>query len=145
MDYIKHFDVWNILKKAIDAMVFKSIRIEVGDVFLIRIGVNIGSEIDGKGRFFLRPVVVIKVSNARSFIGIPITSKEKDGEYQVKIMPAALAGIGYVRAFYNSSSLVRAALSPGKRVVTSGEPIAFSAIVFEDDKPLAGATAVIRI
>lgn len=45
------------------------------------IGVNIGNEQDGKNDEFERPVLVFKKLNKYMFIGIPQTTKIKEGKY----------------------------------------------------------------
>jgi len=44
------------------------------------IGKNIGSESYGKGKYFLRPVLVYKKLSKTLFVGIPLTSVKKDGD-----------------------------------------------------------------
>ena len=74
------FDVWNTLKQWIykkdTALFFKE-----GEVLWIHLGVNIGDEEYGKGKKFLRPVLVIKRFNSRIFLGVPLTSSLKKGQY----------------------------------------------------------------
>ena len=45
------------------------------------VGQNIGYETFGKGEEFLRPVLVYKKLSKETFIGIPLTSKQKEGSY----------------------------------------------------------------
>jgi mRNA interferase MazF len=52
-----------------------------GDVFWVCIGENVGFEQDSKGNLFARPVVVIAKYNKELFLGVPLTSKSKDGRY----------------------------------------------------------------
>lgn len=51
------------------------------EIWFTSLGVNIGFEEDGKGRRFLRPVLVFKKFNNESFWGIPITKRIKTGKY----------------------------------------------------------------
>ncbi len=44
------------------------------------IGLNVGVEEDGKNNNFKRPVLVIKVFNRQCFLGIPITSADKNNK-----------------------------------------------------------------
>lgn len=44
-------------------------------------GINVGFEQDGKGEDFLRPVVVFKKFSKDSFLGIPLTSMQKNGRF----------------------------------------------------------------
>ena len=51
----KDFDRWNIEKKRADA---EQPRLyTVREIWWCRIGVNIGTEQDGRGKLFLRPVM----------------------------------------------------------------------------------------
>ena len=50
------------------------------------IGKNIGYEQYGKGVEFLRPVIVLKKLSKYLFFGVPLTSKEKKGEYYYKLI-----------------------------------------------------------
>jgi mRNA-degrading endonuclease toxin of MazEF toxin-antitoxin module len=77
------FDNWNEIKKSINSLQ-KNINIKEGNIYLVSIGKNIGNETYGKGDIFLRPVLVIKKLGHNYFIGIPLTSKEKNGSYFFK-------------------------------------------------------------
>ncbi len=59
-----------------DRLLFK-----VRDVWWCKLGANIGDEEDGKGRLFLRPVLVIRKFNKRVFIGLPFSSIIKEDNY----------------------------------------------------------------
>jgi len=67
------------------------------------------------------------------------------GRYLLKVVPGALQKSASVRSFYNSSSNIRVALAPGASSVQAGDSLAFSAIIFEGDAPVAGATVTLRI
>jgi len=56
------------------------------EVWWCNIGMNIGSEIFGKGDKFVRPVLILKKFNADAFFGIPLTSIRKSGTWYVPIM-----------------------------------------------------------
>ena len=49
-------------------------------------GLNIGTEIFGKGSQFARPVLIFKKFNKDSFLGIPLTSKLKEGKWYVPVL-----------------------------------------------------------
>ena len=48
-------------------------------------GINLGSEIDGKNENFERPVVIMKVYNRETMFVLPVTSKQKDDKFHYKI------------------------------------------------------------
>jgi len=77
----KNFDKWNSLKKDIEFKQKRRLHIRPKEIYFISIGQNIGSEVYGKSKEFLRPVIVYKKLSKTSFIGIPLTSKPKDGSY----------------------------------------------------------------
>lgn len=51
------------------------------ELWFVSLGVNVGFEEDGKGKDFLRPVLVLKKFNNQSFWGIPVTKRIKAGKY----------------------------------------------------------------
>ena len=74
------FDHWNTLKKSLHNKQ-EIIRFKEMEIYFISIGKNIGYESYGKSDLFLRPVLVYRKLNHQTFIGIPLTSKEKEGSY----------------------------------------------------------------
>lgn len=54
-----------------------------GEVWWCSVGMNIGEEIYGKGSGFWRPVVILKKFSRNSFLGLPLTSREKRGSWFV--------------------------------------------------------------
>lgn len=77
--HIKDFDNWNNIKKSINDIdrPLCSIR----EVRWCAIGHNIGSEIDGKGESFARPVVILKFLSPNTCLTVPLTHSQKTGEY----------------------------------------------------------------
>jgi mRNA interferase MazF len=55
-----------------------------GELWWCSIGMNIGVEIFGKGADCARPVVIFKKFNADSLLGIPLTTKPKEGAQYVR-------------------------------------------------------------
>ena len=74
------FDKWNKIKKQLDTKQ-KLIEFYQGNIYFMSIGKNIGYESLGKRELFLRPVLVYKKLSKSTFIGIPLTSKIKEGSY----------------------------------------------------------------
>ncbi len=56
------------------------------EVYWCSIGENIGDEENGKGLKFRRPVLVFKKFNNNIFWAIPLTTKNKDNKYYVKVL-----------------------------------------------------------
>jgi mRNA-degrading endonuclease toxin of MazEF toxin-antitoxin module len=72
------FDKWNLQKKNINnepANMFFRRR----EIWWCRMGLNIGYEQNGKGEFFRRPVLIIKKLSKHTFLGVPVTTKNKEG------------------------------------------------------------------
>ena len=76
----QNFDKWNEIKKSVENK-NKLLKFRERDIFFIHFGKNIGYEQNGKGDEFLRPVLVLRKFSNRYFLGIPLSSKEKKGNY----------------------------------------------------------------
>ncbi|MBD5164979.1 type II toxin-antitoxin system PemK/MazF family toxin [Helicobacter sp.] len=72
MNDLEKFDQWNEVKKNTHNITREKSIKEQG-IYWVRIGNNIGKEIYGKGPFYTRPVLVIKIT-PNGFWGIPMTS-----------------------------------------------------------------------
>ncbi|MDQ5931897.1 MAG: mRNA interferase MazF [Patescibacteria group bacterium] len=81
----KYFDAWNDIKKKIDAYQ-KIPEPREGEVWFCSIGVNVGREQDGKHRNFERPVLVVRKWMRDCFLGVPLSSKPKSGDYFFTVM-----------------------------------------------------------
>ena len=92
------YDRWNEQKKKLA----KSERayFHKGDIWFASIGKNLGDEEDGKNLNFERPVLIIRKFNNNIFLGIPLTSQEKEGKYYHKLISfTATAILSQVRLF----------------------------------------------
>ncbi len=102
------FDEWNNLKKKISKKKC-SIHFKQGDIYFVSIGYNIGAEIYGKSNDFLRPILIYRKISKISFIGIPLTTKQKNGNYyfsfEYKEGIQSVAILNQIR-FYDSARLV---------------------------------------
>ena len=87
MAYIKDFLNWNQEKIKIDARVedlkedentheIKDV-IRKWEIRWCALGVNVGSEIDGKGKEFLRPCLLLEQASPDIFLVIPMSTKIK--------------------------------------------------------------------
>lgn len=70
----KNFDAWNTIKKQINNE-HLILYCNPKDIWWSSIGLNVGSEEDGKHELFERPVLIIKVFNKDMARVIPLTSK----------------------------------------------------------------------
>ncbi len=77
---LKDFDSWNEKKKVVhakgDAPFFHE-----REVWWCSLGINVGSEQDGTGSNYDRPVVVIRGFNKDIFFGVALTGKRKVGKF----------------------------------------------------------------
>lgn len=86
-EYEKDFDEWNSNKKKINNQGARPKRFKKGEIWWVSCGVNIGTEIDGKGYLFLRPFLVIKKNDNKSAVCLPLTSgKSKVKQYYLPIV-----------------------------------------------------------
>ena len=83
MDEEKDYEKWNNLKKKLDARKNNATPLKPREVWQCHIGVNVGSEIFGKGDSFSRPVLIIKVYPNCTFLAAPLTSTKSEQENQV--------------------------------------------------------------
>ncbi len=51
------------------------------EIWWTSIGINVGSEQNGKNKSFERPVLILKKFNNSMFLGVPLTRKKKEGRY----------------------------------------------------------------
>ena len=83
---MKDFDKWNAVKKATDAADEEGrLFFRDGDIWWVRLGVNIGYETDGKNQEFTRPVLILKKYNQYSFLAVPLTTARKPNPYRLPI------------------------------------------------------------
>ena len=94
----KDFDGWNLKKK--NVQIEESRLYTTREVWWCRLGVNIGSEQDGNGEEFLRPVIIVRGFGAKTCLVIPLTTSSKIhplrislGEIQSKSASALLSQI----------------------------------------------------
>ncbi len=80
------FDIWNIQKKALHLEKrIEGVYFDEREIWWVSLGKNLGFEQDGKGEHFRRPVLIIKKFNQYVFLGIPLTSKNKENKYYIPI------------------------------------------------------------
>lgn len=72
------FDIWNRRKRALDAKE-KLALFKEGEVWWCHCGVNVGREINGKGKLSTRPVFILRKFSTISFYGVPLTTQDKTG------------------------------------------------------------------
>lgn len=83
--YSKNFDLWNVQKKSMDKNIHKPPLFKEREIWWCSYGENIGTEVCGKNKFFRRPTLIFKKLSKQSFIGLPLSNKEKIGTWYIKI------------------------------------------------------------
>ncbi len=85
-EYFKDFDKWNEIAKSVDLNnKNREVFFREQEIWWCSVGVNIGSEIDGKNDQFERPVLIIrKINNELIFIA-PLTTKIVDNKFRIKV------------------------------------------------------------
>ena len=76
----KDFDSWNIMKKSLQYKT-KIVYFQEREIWFCHLGSNVGFEQDGKGKEFLRPILIIKKFNESIFIGLPLTTNNKSNKH----------------------------------------------------------------
>lgn len=79
----KFFDWITLKEKLHNNKIFSVPYVFVGEIWWASLGENIGYEINGKSRDFTRPVVIFKKLSHEFHLVIPITTKEKYGNWYV--------------------------------------------------------------
>ena len=79
----KDFDQWNALKKHIHQKRFLAF-VHAREVWWCSLGLNVGTEQDGKHTAFERPVLILRKFNRESVLIAPITSRLKRTPYYVR-------------------------------------------------------------
>lgn len=81
----KDFDKWNNIKKRLENNIIKFFFKE-GEIWWMSVGINIANESCGKGEIFRRPVLVLRKLSGSSFVGLPLSSKEKNGSWFIDVL-----------------------------------------------------------
>ena len=79
----KEFDAWNKEKK--QAHLEQSRLYTVREVWWCRLGVNIGTEQDGRGKNFLRPAIILRGFGADACLIAPLTTSTKEHTLRVSV------------------------------------------------------------
>ncbi len=83
MMLLKQFLVWIGIKERLHTRDIKPPFFKEGEMWWAHIGENVGSEVDGKGDNFTRPVVVFRKLGAATLLAIPTSTQQKSGTWYV--------------------------------------------------------------
>lgn len=78
---IKQFLKWIGLKEKLHSNEHIPPLFKEGEIWWSHFGENIGTEMNGKGDFFTRPVLILKKYDRFSFLAVPLTTKTKEGTW----------------------------------------------------------------
>ena len=81
----KDFKEWHTKKESIENRPSSRLFFHEREVWWCALGENIGFEQDGKGKQFLRPVLVFKKFNNEVFWAIPLSTRIKDSRFYFSI------------------------------------------------------------
>lgn len=76
----KRFDEWNGIKKQTE-LSYRSLAVKQREVYVARLGENVGHEQCGKGEYFLRPVLIFRKFSNSICLVIPLSKTKKRGEF----------------------------------------------------------------
>ena len=79
----KRFSEWILVKEKVDNHKANPPLFKEGEIWWANIGENVGSEINGKGEMFFRPVIIYKKLCSQTFLAIPTSTKQKEGTWYV--------------------------------------------------------------
>jgi len=82
----KNFDDWMLLKKSIHNESRRPIGYKEREIWWVYLGENIGTEEDGKGNNFTRPVLILRGFNKKLFWAIPLSTTKNRGPYYYEFM-----------------------------------------------------------
>ncbi|MDR3558719.1 MAG: type II toxin-antitoxin system PemK/MazF family toxin [Candidatus Pacebacteria bacterium] len=77
--YFKDYDGWNHKKKNLNGLPEK--QFSEREIWWVSLGVNVGTEIDGKNYHFERPILVLKKISNHALWALPIGSTPRKGNY----------------------------------------------------------------
>lgn len=78
---IKRFLEWIGLKERLYNQEHRPPLFKEGEIWWCYLGENIGTEVNGKGTQFTRPVLIFRKYDRLSFFAIPLTTKNKSGTW----------------------------------------------------------------
>ncbi|MBI4119053.1 MAG: type II toxin-antitoxin system PemK/MazF family toxin [Parcubacteria group bacterium] len=84
----KDFDGWNEVKKSTNAEEPRLYTIR--EIWWCRFGVNIGTEQDGRGKWFVRPCVILRGFGPEACLVVPLTTSTR--EHPLRISAGIING-----------------------------------------------------
>jgi mRNA interferase MazF len=85
MIIVKNFFDWIHIKIKLHDNVANNPLFKQGEIWWVSLGENINNEMNGKGKDFCRPVLIFKKLSKNTFLGIPLSTKNKKGTWYVSV------------------------------------------------------------
>lgn len=82
---IKKFLEWIGLKERLHKQDYEPPFFKENEIWWCHVGENIGVEINGKSKDFTRPVLIFKKYDKYSFLGLPLSTKNKIGSWYAPV------------------------------------------------------------
>lgn len=82
---VKQFLRWIGFKEKLHNQRHEPPLFKEGEIWWCYVGENIGVEVNGKGEQFTRPIFIFRKYDRYSFLGLPLTTKQKKGSWYVGI------------------------------------------------------------
>ena len=82
---IKMFELWMPLKEKIH-YARRKWQFREREVWWMAIGENVGTEINGKGDNFLRPILIVRKYGSDGFFGVPLSSQMHKGIWYANLL-----------------------------------------------------------
>ena len=79
----KDFDKWNKIKKSTNAELPRLYTVR--EIWWCRLGVNVGTEQDGKGDWFVRPGVILRGFGPDACLVVPLTTSSRVHSLRVPV------------------------------------------------------------
>jgi mRNA interferase MazF len=79
----KDFDCWNQIKKKTDAEAPRLYTVR--ELWWCRFGVNVGTEQDGRGNWFVRPCVILRGFGPDACLVAPLTTSAREHPLRIAI------------------------------------------------------------
>ena len=80
---IKDFDKWNKIKKKTNAETPRLYTVR--EIWWCRLGVNVGTEQDGSGEWFVRPCVILRGFGPDACLVVPLTTSVREHPLRVSV------------------------------------------------------------
>ncbi len=81
---MKDYETWMKKKTEIEAQ-NRILSFQKREIWWCSLGLNIGTEVDGKNEKFERPVLILKLYNKSSLLVLPLTTKKHLDEFHLNI------------------------------------------------------------